>query len=642
MGDARPSVDDLRARLRELGYLDAGVDRFVVGPVLESRGLFRLASRSSVRVGLLAGLLLGPSTAIALAVRLPGLVTGARDGAVVAGYLGLLFGLGVFGLSLAAVLFLGWLAARPRRGAVIERLGPRLASTAGALVSIACLAYLVLWWRTVNPAGTVWQAAAWTWPVIALATAVSMLLGRAVRVSTLAVAAQRIAAPPSSFRLPSRSWRVTMATGVLAFAAGLAVLFLTTRGESRPPDAPRAIAAIPTGVRVVVLAIDGLDVAFVDRMAVSGRVPTLGRLLQGGRLLLPASDMPDPARTWTSLATGQSADVHGVSGIEARTVSGVNGTMPSQSGGLAGAMAGATDLVRLTRPTLVTGLQRRSKTFWEVASDAGLRSAVVNWWATWPAPGGGQVVLSDRAALRLERGGGLDAEIAPAWLYPRLLSEWPATRQRVRGDVVQAFEGVGEPDGTVIRRAAEQDAVAAALALRVFDGDAALRAIYLPGLDIAQHALLGADGASGLPASVVATRLELLERYYTFLDHLVAPLVGVARRGDVVALLTDPGRSASRGPGLLALTGDEVRAGQVRQGRGADVAPTILYLLGLPASRELAGRPCTDLFAPALVARIPARSVDTYGRRTIAPRPSGANPLDRDMLERLRSLGYVQ
>jgi hypothetical protein len=642
MGDPKPSVDDLRARLRELGYLDAGVDRFVVGPVGTGRGLFGLAWRSSVRIGLLAGFLLGPSAAIALAVRLPGLVTGMRDGFVVAGYLGALFGLGVFGLALAAILFLGWLAARPHRGAAIERQGARLAATAGLVVSVACLAYLVLWWRTVNAAGTVWRAAAWTWPVIALAAAISTLLGRAVRVSTLAVAAQRLEVPPPSFRLPSRSWRLTVATGVLAFGVGAAVLFLTTRGESRPIDAPRAITAANTGVRVVVVAIDGLDLAFVERMAGGGRIPTLARLLHGARLVLPASDMPDPARTWTSLATGQSADVHGVSGIEARSVSGMAGTMPSQETGLAGVIAGATDLVRLTRPTLVTGLQRRSKTFWEVASDAGLRSAVVNWWATWPAPAGSATVLSDRAALRLERGGGLDAEIAPAALYPSLRSEWPEIRQRARAEVVQAFDGVGEPDGAVIRRAAEQDAVAAALALRVFGADVALRAIYLSGLDIVQHSLLGVAGATGLPASVVAVRLDLLEGYYAFLDRLVGPIVGATRPGDVVVLLTDPGRSASRGPGLLALTGDLVRPGYARAGGGADVAPTVLYLLGLPASRELAGRACTDLLEPALTARIPARTVDSYGRRTIAPRPPGASPLDRDVLERLRSLGYVR
>ena len=155
-------------------------------------------------------------------------------------------------------------------------------------------------------------------------------------------------------------------------------------------------------------------------------------------------------------------------GIEARSVSGIAGTVPASGSPLAGAIAAATDLVRLTRPTLTTGLQRRSKTFWEVAADYGLQTAVVNWWATWPAPSGAGIVLSDRATLRLERGDQQDAEIAPPSLYSDLEPVWPTLRDEARRRVVAAFEGTGDADGQVLRRAAEQDALPAALATRVF------------------------------------------------------------------------------------------------------------------------------------------------------------------------------
>ena len=88
--------------------------------------------------------------------------------------------------------------------------------------------------------------------------------------------------------------------------------------------------------------------------------------------------------------------------------------------------------MRLTRPTLTTGLQRRSKTFWEVAAGFGFRTAVVNWWATWPAPDDAGVVLTERATLRLERGGELDAEIAPPPLYAALRGAWPTLRDEAR------------------------------------------------------------------------------------------------------------------------------------------------------------------------------------------------------------------
>ncbi len=54
-------VDDLRQQLRELGYLDAGVDRFVLGPATAARPPLTIALLASLRVGCLAALLLGPA-----------------------------------------------------------------------------------------------------------------------------------------------------------------------------------------------------------------------------------------------------------------------------------------------------------------------------------------------------------------------------------------------------------------------------------------------------------------------------------------------------------------------------------------------------------------------------------------------------
>ena len=81
-------VDDLRQQLRSLGYLDAGVDRFVLGAGARHRGADGDRLLASLRIGVLAAVLLGPAAAIGVAARVPGLITGARDGFVVAAYLG--------------------------------------------------------------------------------------------------------------------------------------------------------------------------------------------------------------------------------------------------------------------------------------------------------------------------------------------------------------------------------------------------------------------------------------------------------------------------------------------------------------------------------------------------------------------------
>jgi hypothetical protein len=269
---------------------------------------------------------------------------------------------------------------------------------------------------------------------------------------------------------------------------------------------------------------------------------------------------------------------------------------------------------------------------------------VINWWATWPATGRG-IVVSDRALVRLEKGGELDGEIAPASLYEPLRAQWPAIRARAAEMSASSFSGITDPELLgVLRRSAELDICVVDI-LRALPGPVRdLDVIYLPGLDIAQHALLARNGTVSPPASVLAARVDGIGRYYEFLQRLVEPLLHV--EGDEMAmLLTQPGRVASPMEGYIAT----VVAGSApvtTRGSGAgtafDVEPTIAYALGLPLSRELSGRPLSNLFAPAFNANRRAHDVPTYGRPMRVTTPSQGRPLDQEAIDRLRSLGYVK
>ena len=73
-----------------------------------------------------------------------------------------------------------------------------------------------------------------------------------------------------------------------------------------------------------------------------------------------------------------------------------------------------------------------------------------------------------------------------------------------------------------------------------------------------------------------------------------------------------------------------------------DVAPTVLHTLGVPVSRELAGAPLTMLFDDSFSRRFPVRHVETYGRPSTNRSARSGQPLDQEMIDRLRSLGYVK
>ena len=628
-----PRVDELRQQLRALGYLNAGVDRFVLGPARAARSPWSIAALSSLRVGLLAALLLGPAVAIGIGARLPGLVTGSRDAIVVALYLAVMFG-----IAATAFTFLASVAVVTLGGAAIAARARPVSRAAGTLVAISSLVYLTLWWLSAN--AEAWSSPVWTASALLVAVIVSLLLGHAVAITSFAVMVARH--PQATATAPSRSaTRLVVAAGVVAFVGAATLLLVAAPRDPSPTDVPH-LAVVSPGYRVRVIAIDGFDAGIFDSLRAEGKLPVLGGAFTPISRV-DADDSHDPARAWTTIATGQPPDVHGVQSLETRRVAGLEGTVASrEEHGISDAIRSATDLLRLTRPAVASGVELRAKPFWEVASQAGLRTVVVNWWATWPAGAGGAnapVILSDRATLRLERGGELDAEIAPKETYEKLRGAWGRIKEQAAATAKQLSPQSTDPTiVATLRRSAELDALQILL-LQAVDGDATdLVAVYLPGLDIVQHTLL--QSRDNLAPSAMATRLGALRSYYEYLDSAMGALLG-GLDNETVVLVTQPGRVASKSPGLFGIAG-RMSDPKALDAKAIDIAPTVLHALGVPISREMPGRPRTDLLAPSYTSKFPVREVPTYGPRV----PHGAirrgQPLDDEMVERLRSLGYVR
>jgi hypothetical protein len=623
-------VDELREKLRALGYLEAGVDRYVLAPARHGRGAAAFAAQSSIRIGLLAALLLGPAAAIGVGLRLPGLLTGPRDALVVAAYLGALFGAGAAAVSLGGI----WMASVAARTAEPVR-SLRAARLAGILVGGACLVYLTLWWRAADPGGG--NAGLWTLAALGVAVAISLLLGRTViTVATAAIAVAGGGALPT--RRTGASWKFSAALAALAFAGATALLVATAPA---PAAASRAadLTLTPTRLRLRLVGIDGFDAQLYRRLVGRGALTHLPRVLGAAEAAIAIGADRDPARVWTSIATGQPPQAHGIEAIETRRVAGVHGAVRAPRSPLFETISAATDLIRLSRPAIVTGLERREKTVWEVAEETGLRTAVINWWATWPATGARGIVLTDRAVLRLERGGSLDGEIAPPDLYESLEDSWADIRGAARARASDAFSTSPAGTAAVLMRSAELDSMLVALAMRTASPTLDLLAIYLPGLDIAQHALLADTGAAS--PSDLAQRVEGLERYYLYLDALLEPLLAPGA-ADLVVIIAHPGRVTQPADAVFALAGPPADPAATARGTLADIAPTILHALGIPISRELTGNPLPQLFSAEFRSTHQVRHVETYGRRAAPLGERGESSLDREALDRLRSLGYVR
>ena len=100
------------------------------------------------------------------------------------------------------------------------------------------------------------------------------------------------------------------------------------------------------------------------------------------------------------------------------------------------------------------------------------------------------------------------------------------------------------------------------------------------------------------------------------------------------------GTHDSRNDGILIAAGPDFAAGVNLDGIGVhDMAPTILYGLGLPVAENFAGRAWTELYRPEFRGRHPLRTIRIWG----APRRPEAldSKADDKLIQELHSLGYL-
>lgn len=601
------SVEEVREQLRRLGYLDSGLDRFVLAGAATLSPL-RACGRVALRVGAAAGPLFGAALALAAASLDRRLLAEPRDLAVLAVYLALVMG----ALAAAGALTLGLLSAwAARRG---EQPGPALPRNVGLVFAMAGFGYLALWWRS--------HAA--TAPVLAQVSALVFGLGLALLLARFGSLAAVAALSAGGAVLPeARLSRRHLVRFLLGAAVLLSLaLAASVMGERSAERAP-AYAVVPTGLRIRVLGIDGLEARMAEQMLARGEMPNLQALLaSGARARLQAEPERVPAIVWTTVATGRGPEAHGIQAPGARRLAGMRTPVSLGSGeGPLGRLGAATDLLRLTRTEPPSSVLRSVKTFWNVASDKGLRVGVVNWWATWPCDTLDGYVVTDRTFFRIERGGATDREACPPEVFERLVDLRPAVADRAR-----ALDLFYSAAARRLRAAPPPD----------------VEAVYLPGLDIATMQLLGEAPAADLAS--LDQRLEGVRAHYRFVDERLGEVRGELGPGDVLLLAADPGRLARQGSapavGLLVLAGDIVTPGDMGEASERDIAPTVLHLLGLPVSRELSGRVLEAALRRDWREAHPVRFVEAYGRRPHAR--AQLSDFDAQVVEELRSLGYIQ
>lgn len=567
------------------------------------------------------------------------------DACVLHAWVGLIYAIALAGVGLAATL-VGWVC----------RIRPSRESAAFGAHIVAAYATGAAFWAAYGLVRhpIIWPAVQWQ-KYCALALAAAAAGGVAVISPALLIGVARRRA----FR------RTTAAVAALAVVAPLAFAYRVLLERSVNVHEPLSIKTNKTGRRVILLGLDGLDWRILRPLMEAGRLPNLKRLRDSGVSADLTTTVPTYSPIiWTTILSGVGESKHGIHDFTEMYIPGLRGGVQRffNKPELLPKHVGMSELIYLLRKTpafdysKITSAHRRVKTVWNVVSEAGMRAAVLNWYATFPTEPLNGVLVSDRFTFAFGEGMAASVENVPGIVYPAsyIKTIEASIAEYALPDVSGFFAVPDGADGTIaptqedltlFGRENRADHMIAATGLHIArERSADFLAILIAGIDRCSHLY-------------VPRMPYIVDRYYEYVDVWVGRYLETADDRTTIIVVSDHGWSYGddgeplghwHAPdGVFIAAGDGIAAAGTlsRKPSVLDIAPTILALLGIPPSEELDGRVITEALAPEVTIVLAGRSVATYGRYHPPKSPTRRSAPSKDeirrTIDRLKALGYV-
>jgi hypothetical protein len=547
------------------------------------------------------------------------------------------------------------------------------AGTAGLLV-VASLATLVRFWpRSTRPPveGHPWfttlmfvactAASALYWQnLFAYRHSIPVEFLRGLFASALAItgaAAVLLAVALDSLLFPLRGRVIPAVLAILAPGAAIAVpLALLPRTGEGPRPVPVATEVVVPTRRIRLLGIDGIGPADLRRGMDEDQLPGFARGRKRGAFGALATLRPTEAPAiWTTILTGRLPRDHGVKSFVTYRL---RGSPTSYELLPKGALVSLLERSGLVTTEAVTSAARRRRSLWEALNAFGVSTGLVRIWGTHPAQKSRGFMLSPYFHL-LADGPRAAESVAPAELLGEARARVVHAGEIDRG-LVSRFLDPPAPGAQASRpvRVLLEDALAPDLTYRRAGDllreayDPAFFATYVYGLDVVGHSFLRfaePDRFGNVKAAEVREYGRVLPAYRAFVDQSVGEAVQQVRPGEVLFVISgfgmepmplwrrvigsvlggDPpsGTHADAPDGFLLAVGDGIRAGaRVDNATVMDVAPTILYLAGLPVGRDMEGRVLTEIFEDDFVRNHPVTFIPSYESLAVT-RPGDTAPL---------------
>lgn len=398
---------------------------------------------------------------------------------------------------------------------------------------------------------------------------------------------------------------------------------------------------------------DGLEWSILQPMIDRGELPHFARFVREGASGVLRSEAPllSPI-IWTTIATGQPPDRHQV----------LDFTAPDPAGG---------------EPIVITSLHRRTKAYWDILADAGIRTGTIAWWATWPAEVlDDGFMVSDRIGYHAFIG---EHRPTRSLVYPPTLTEGVLAELRDPEDVTyeeaSMFMDVAKAEFEAAHGLDFADPIrhfryiyttmgnVTRLATSLYRQERPkVLSVYYEGLDTACHTYLR-FAPPDLPSTTAEERQrfgDTASAFYRYQDRMLGELLETVGNATVLVVsdhgfLTGEerphrahsGKEAVEAPrwhrrdGVILALGPGIAGGTVIEGATIrDVAPTVLALAGIAAAADMSGAVLESIVPAERVLPRVASYEDpawiTERQQTLAE-----TTFDAEIMSRLAALGYI-
>lgn len=433
--------------------------------------------------------------------------------------------------------------------------------------------------------------------------------------------------------------------------------------------------------QILLVGMDGLEWRVLLPLVQTGDLPVFSRLMRDGSYGKLATLKPTSSPViWTSVATGKSPAKHGIADLQLRNKQG-----------------------KAIRSYLST--DRRAKAVWNIFSDAGLTAHAIGWWKSYPVEKISGTMVSQLNVLYsftedgrgLYRGGkkfSMADLVHPESYRPSVMriALDTNTDRAIQQTWLDLFGGFRHPHSQLGERLVQRviwvvalDTMHIRVALEILQAGERfdLMLTYLRGADVLGHHFWRFTYPESFGLAPTSEEIQnysgLIPDYYRHLDAALGSLLEAAGPDTAVIVVSDHGMGPRQEeeaqerayaqilsgahddapPGVLIAAGPRIRrpdgTGLRLQemttdqltllGSVYDVVPTILAVRGLAIGEDMDGSIMRAVVDPEYLKRNPPAYIKSHegGPGLEEPRQLLlSEEEERDRLEELRSLGYIE